>query len=690
MKTLIIYTLIVGAITIGCKKTDFTGEKMAENLDSEIVLTISDGQMQESNSKAYGLSTAQERQIKTLDVLIFNSAGSLVSRTHLDNPVSLTNTIGTKSGSNMSVYAIANANIALNASSTPNDALGMVRSVADLKNIKITNLFNDIQTNKTLMMVGVFENVTVQPSPASNSPLTIQLDYVVAKVTVNFINSLPPGDQFNLADWKLGDIARYSYIIPRPTEDAVTPAVASDFVTQSSTNSWDDATITINGTATPVKTTTFYLFENRRGATSNTDPAKKSGSTAPAKSTRIIATGYYKSGNTTTGVDINLMLGENSYSDYNIKRTYQYTYNVTVRGIANIDTDTRYTRNIMGCQVDVMKPTLDAHYDFRPLRIMAYSGSSTITILNTDGTPPASNFWLKLSKLNITKFTDTGGGVYQRPSYSPSNDMTLSTVVNTNPSSGIETQFVYLYADEFLIESGTRTALVRVQFQPQDGTAPFTTDLTITQRGIQLAGNVGLRTINPSTNKITSNQYKLGYDLINEEALSITPGNQANERTMQMQFGSFNNTQIIALDNNGRRNGYENTIRLVFINSNTLRDPYGRSGNSPISYADWDPIYNTSAARYCFEKNRDLNGDGQIMGSEIKWYLPSIEEQSLIAVGNMAWSSSPGDLWPPTIGAYSSTQYSSTYTMSSYFPYGQSTPANSSTTQLAVRCVRRM
>lgn len=39
--------------------------------------------------------------------------------------------------------------------------------------------------------------------------------------------------------------------------------------------------------------------------------------------------------------------------------------------------------------------------------------------------------------------------------------------------------------------------------------------------------------------------------------------------------------------------------------------------------------YNTTAARYCHEKNWDENGDGVIAGAEVKWYLPSTAEVQL-------------------------------------------------------------
>lgn len=46
----------------------------------------------------------------------------------------------------------------------------------------------------------------------------------------------------------------------------------------------------------------------------------------------------------------------------------------------------------------------------------------------------------------------------------------------------------------------------------------------------------------------------------------------------------------------------------------------------------YHPIYKTSAARYCHEKNRDLNGNGILEPSEIHWYMPSQKELLLMAI----------------------------------------------------------
>ena len=79
--------------------------------------------------------------------------------------------------------------------------------------------------------------------------------------------------------------------------------------------------------------------------------------------------------------------------------------------------------------------------------------------------------------------------------------------------------------------------------------------------------------------------------------------------------------------------GNSNSDQGSNVNTKDPIPPYtGSNSGAPYYYPDpeekeiYHPIYRTSAARYCHEKNRDLNGDGIIDDSETYWYLPSAHE----------------------------------------------------------------
>ena len=107
-----------------------------------------------------------------------------------------------------------------------------------------------------------------------------------------------------------------------------------------------------------------------------------------------------------------------------------------------------------------------------------------------------------------------------------------------------------------------------------------------------------------------------------------------------------------ATDFGTRRDSY----RPMYGNTGT--DPLtaysGTNTGAPYYYPDplgniYHPIYKSSAARYCHEKNRDLNGDGIIDESETHWYLPSLHELLLFAIAASGengdfngWDTAPG------------------------------------------------
>lgn len=98
-------------------------------------------------------------------------------------------------------------------------------------------------------------------------------------------------------------------------------------------------------------------------------------------------------------------------------------------------------------------------------------------------------------------------------------------------------------------------------------------------------------------------------------------------------------------------------------------------------------IYNTYAARYCYDKNRDQNGNGVIDDGEVVWYLPSVNQAMGVWIGHNGLSK-------PLI---STSYWTSTETAAniawdvSFSIYGGSTSAGPKTSQNRyVRCVREL
>lgn len=121
--------------------------------------------------------------------------------------------------------------------------------------------------------------------------------------------------------------------------------------------------------------------------------------------------------------------------------------------------------------------------------------------------------------------------------------------------------------------------------------------------------------------------------------------------------------------------------------------------NLPIATSTnaYNIIYNTTAARYCHEKNRDINGDGVIDDSETHWYLPSEKEMQLFWTFHEAIDLHPDYYWSST-AASEAEAYAVSMQNSPAAPhrtYNGVPVAVSKTTALGqnfprVRCVKRI
>lgn len=685
MKSLI-YIIIAVALS-GCRMADQTNDLLVDGDDTSLKLSLlqpKTGESWNTATKSTGMTTVQEKAIARLDVLVFNSGGQLVSRAQLVNP-SIASPINlmTKSGSGMSIYAIANATAAASGQSPPYDMLGTVFTLTDLQNLKIYNLNSDIATNNTLVMYGSVTGVTININPAINN-ISIPLNYAAAKVTINLVSSLPAGQSFELIDWSVKSVANFSYMLPRSGDAVSTAAHYSNTSAVGST--WENnSSILVDGVTRTGKSTVFYTYENRRGVIANTNVSQKTG-LAPANSTAIVFRGYYRTGTSVSLVVSTVMLGANSLNDYNVARGNQYMYTINVKGLNNISVDTRYTNGGGGMTVDLLNTTFDAHYDWRPLRLGSWQGTASIAIQDGSGNPAPAGFWLKVSAKDIISFVNSGG-TYVRPTYTPATDMvySISNIQFTSPSLTYATY--YLYADEFLTVGGTRSAKVVVTGTQTSLGTPQTITINVAQKGVQTMGVVGMRVIN-SNNSITSSTYTLAVENQEEVAMNITPANGANESTLNMQWGYPVTALTVGQNAYTLRSGIGNTLAEVQNGSN-LRAPYGRTGSTAITENIHNSIYNTYAARYCFEKNRDKNGNGTIAGSEINWYLPSNDELLLIYVGFPSLSQLPGEiiLYTPY---WSSSEVNSTTAIGVDFSKGALNLPTAKGSTLQVRCVRAM
>lgn len=96
-------------------------------------------------------------------------------------------------------------------------------------------------------------------------------------------------------------------------------------------------------------------------------------------------------------------------------------------------------------------------------------------------------------------------------------------------------------------------------------------------------------------------------------------------------------------------------------------------------------IANTYVARYCYEKNRDLNGNGAIDANEVLWYMPSQNQMTALYLLNQSTYSGSA-FWTGT--TYNQSKVNDPSSIQISFGSGQINQSSRSDNSLRVRCVR--
>lgn len=326
--------------------------------------------------------------------------------------------------------------------------------------------------------------------------------------------------------------------------------------------------------------------------------------------------------------------------------------------------------------------------------------------------------------------------------------------ITSIPISSTNGTTLCIYADEYNYTDGssTRSSKIRISYSDlQDEGITKYVDYDIVQRQPMPIGLV------VDSYDGTSTSYKQAViEQIEESAIILYPDILTNlQQTRQMQWG-YNNYLLYSSNSNvnrfdNYRNGYFLTANAVYGTgtntwsasgnyvtknndgsgvdwssiSNLYRTKYGsikfnnnstslnesdlnpyKNNNSGAPYylpdvsavqsenLFYNPIYNTSAARYCHEKNRDLNGDGIINPSETEWYLPSQHELYQVWVSLEAIRYSTTEFGTGYYWSSSENNNKRIYIMGFQTGYStnplEKTTINGSGADDVVRCIRKV
>lgn len=805
MKKIIILYFLGALLLSGCMRDEFDTTRVEEGIAARVSLRVllpdMDGAVSAGNTRTSAntraVDAAVENRLDSLRVLVFNSSGQIVTNrkytAQSDGALSALQ-IDTRSGNNLTFCFVANSRDDLD------NRLAVVTSYNDLREFMVTasSLNFGLSDTGALIMTAIVENVNVQPGSDTISD-PIQLQFLAAKLTLTVTDATPDGHAVTILGWDVQDVPARSYLFPDSKDANPAPEGGADkeeyWLTTAS-----DYPFEVNRNKSASQT--LYLFENRRGgrvarslpgtdeqypdmALDDTDHRGKAWF-KPRRATAVVINAIHRAGTQSELIKAYIYLGNDNHSDYNIIRGNHYTFNITVYGINDIKIDTNVDSKAGDFFVDYSDNLrMDAHPDFRALRMHAAGGTGTMEILDSQGRtyadPSFDATWLKISPLNLmyhqVKQSSSPANDWQqasnpesklvRPKYIPhqsvrekltqegiggwntipdgkedDNEMSFAdatyrmcykiTNLPFGNTSTVANHTLYVYADEFVERNGFRSATVRFSFYKDGGdqSQPEVRNFTISQDGYlsfytddnnQYAG---LYILNQDGTPSDVKQ-RMVLERYPEYRMTMNPGIDPSVQNINSMQWGFPYLKVYVSNNYDKfRNGRYVTTESVYqdltrvdnepsdfgVRPNSYRRMFGngldgnlaaipayngRTTGAPYYHPEptaniYHPIYKTSAARYCHEKNRDLNGNGILEPSEIHWYMPSQNELLLMAISlpqseyqfagyNALMSSTElgeGNMSHVTVGMRDSYP----------FAYSNSQPKGSQT--FAVRCCR--
>lgn len=734
------------------------GSNIEEGLPAEIGLKIS----VEDREVTKGV-LANEQALSNLHVLIFDgTTGNIVTNKHISNFTTNPVYVSTTSGANRKIFVYGGSSEVANATT----ALSSVLKYSDLNTLKIqTDVTDSLGLANGLMSQGEV-TATINPGTTGNS-VTVPLHFLQARINVTVNVATPAGITVTPLAYDIVNLPNITYLkeqtqgsLTTPGPDAFDTTNVNHFFT--STNRFKFDPVPGNSNSVTAK---FYMFENRRGgqwprtgtppfssAQLASNPSLGKAWYAPPKATYMVIHCLYDFGgtNNTQLLDLYLYMGKDNFGDYNVARTTEHNYVVTIKDKNQITIDSNVSPSSSGFSVTLGNLTLmDSHPDMRAIVISGNLGMATVEIVNGGTT----NTWMKVSPLDLmyhqvkqsgndpagnpTGYWQQDGpiGNFVRPKYIPhksyrsanptkkwdgwdyvvnqglDNDDTLTYVnatyrmcykITDIPFTSINTtttKTIYVYADNFPVENGSRLGMIKVTYKRNGETVAESRFFTLNQQGSTYIG-LGVNTYDSTVvDPASSITYKKLYvDRVNEVQYYLDPSlptNVQSTTTMQWGYNTF------WLNNPGAsftiyRNGFFQTANIVygqgtsnwvdgnsnFVSKNnqggnvswsnlynTYRTKYGGAvasgslttpivepttvSNSGYPYYRPDitahiyhPIWKSSGARYCHEKNRDVNGDGIIDESETSWYMPALNETQLMFITKSGTSSANwGSTW---------------------------------------------
>ena len=315
-----------------------TDPDVANDNEDVAVLKVLVGSSESQNISTK--STFSETGIYNLHVLVYNSSGELIGYGYSSMGNSVT--LATRVGTGNTVYAVANTyNSSLfdgSVAATESQLKKFLNSTSTLDGIKVGD-----GSTSGLVMVGSKINVAI-----SSSGTTIPSDqFLVTRLSAKITLTITGYNGITITGYTIKNLPKKSYIVARPNanESLLTDIVVGDDASSTSNDRFDSS---VTGLSVSNCSTSFYMYENRRGGR-----VSVSGTTGTSINEREKVT-YAPTGSTYVDISAKgttfssvyrVYLGADNCQNYNVKRNVNYTYNISLKGAMSYDT--RVTTNIL-------------------------------------------------------------------------------------------------------------------------------------------------------------------------------------------------------------------------------------------------------------------------------------------------------------------------------------------------------
>lgn len=533
---------------------------------------------------------------------------------------------------------------------------------------------------------------------------TIYLKRPYAKVNFNFKSG---GDHivFNADSYSIYNLPGKASIFQRDEK-----AVASNF--------WDSEDIAFS-TQTP-NTFSFYQLENQHSTTGINAYHNRANNAPENATYVVVNGQYkeYKldeNGNPTTAlkysgdVSYKIHLGDfsanngNDYNDFNILRNTNYNYNVTINGVNKIIVEAKkenetYENGAEGYIIDASQSkmiyTLDAHYETVQLRIpvdgLFDSGDASRSLNISVSTPMMPeencNTMIDWSVINSDMTDEAFYAKYDLKwvEFVPCENDTFATYPGQGKALYIRDFVKELYeaiqnhkTDVIKIkeENGENviyaTCFVNEYYYDGEPWPKFVGQPNRTLNFLQSPevsadkNSIYAQTLFSFSQKSIETAFKYDASI---NGFGIETYDESGALVLHPDFNGLDDNDVesnrTVLTNKAKDayNGRDNMIAQVGITTGSSlwetymsENGYSYKGQEEMTYTKMKDTYNYAYAA-CMQRNRDLDGEGDIDGGEVRWYLAAVNQYRTMWLGEKGYPASSA-LFTMDLSNITSTEY---------------------------------